>query len=103
MDDAPIIETHPAGDSDQLISPGAVETPMLREIEKLVASEAIEAVTRPIGRRSSAVEQAWPLIFLNSAAASYINGADLAVDGGFSARMNASSGTSAAQTQDESQ
>jgi NAD(P)-dependent dehydrogenase (short-subunit alcohol dehydrogenase family) len=42
-------------------------------------------VAQPIGRRSQAGEQAGPLIFLNSDAASYINGAIIPVDGGFSA------------------
>jgi NAD(P)-dependent dehydrogenase (short-subunit alcohol dehydrogenase family) len=66
-------------------SPGAVQTPMLDEIEKIVAAAVIDAVTKPIGRRSAPLEQAWPLVMLNSDVASYINGADLAVDGGFAA------------------
>jgi NAD(P)-dependent dehydrogenase (short-subunit alcohol dehydrogenase family) len=66
-------------------SPGAVQTPMLDEIATIVPSAAIDAVTQPIGRRSVPLEQAWPLVMLNSAAAAYINGADLAVDGGFAA------------------
>lgn len=66
-------------------SPGAVQTPMLEEIEAHVATAAIDAVARPIGRRATPEEQAWPLVFLNSSAASYINGADLPVDGGFAA------------------
>ena len=64
-------------------NPGAVQTPMLDEIEAMTGAAAIDQVARPIGRRSSAEEQAWPLLFLNSAAASYINGAVLPVDGGF--------------------
>ncbi len=64
-------------------SPGAVQTPMLEEIETMVAPAVIDAVAQPIGRRSDPLEQAWPLLMLNSDAASYINGADLAVDGGF--------------------
>jgi NAD(P)-dependent dehydrogenase (short-subunit alcohol dehydrogenase family) len=66
-------------------SPGAVQTPMLEEIEKIVPSAAIDAVAQPIGRRSTPEEQAWPLVLLNSEAASYINGVDLPVDGGFAA------------------
>ncbi|PXA82848.1 3-alpha-hydroxysteroid dehydrogenase [Nostoc sp. 3335mG] len=68
-------------------SPGAVETPMLADIASKVPPAAIDAVTVPIGRRSPPEEQAWPLLFLNSDAASYINGVDLPVDGGFAATM----------------
>ncbi len=64
-------------------NPGAVQTPMLEEIEKVTPAALIDVVAQPFGRRSSAEEQAWPLLFLNSHAASYINGAVLPVDGGF--------------------
>jgi NAD(P)-dependent dehydrogenase (short-subunit alcohol dehydrogenase family) len=63
--------------------PGAVQTPMLEEIERTTPRAAIDAVAEPIGRRSAPEEQAWPLLMLNSAAASYINGVALPVDGGF--------------------
>lgn len=66
-------------------SPGAVQTPMLDEIEARVPATVIDAVARQIGRRSTAEEQAWPLVMLNSDSASYINGVDLPVDGGFAA------------------
>jgi len=68
-------------------SPGAVQTPMLDEIETKVPRAAVDAVAQPIGRRSSPEEQAAALAMLNSDAASYINGVDLAVDGGFAAMM----------------
>lgn len=64
-------------------NPGAVQTPMLEEIEAMTSAAVIDVVAQPIGRRSSAQEQARPLLFLNSAAASYVNGAVLPVDGGF--------------------
>ena len=64
-------------------SPGAVQTAMLDEIEAAISSAAIDVVAQPIGRRSSPQEQAWPLLMLGSSVASYINGVDLAVDGGF--------------------
>ena len=66
-------------------SPGAVQTPMLDEIEARVPAAVIDAVASQIGRRSTAEEQAWPLVMLNSDSASYINGADVPVDGGFAA------------------
>jgi NAD(P)-dependent dehydrogenase (short-subunit alcohol dehydrogenase family) len=67
--------------------PGAVQTPMLVEIEKLTPATVIDQVAQPIGRRSSADEQATALLFLNSPKASYINGAVLPVDGGFMATV----------------
>lgn len=70
------------------VSPGAVQTPMLAAIEDVTPSELIDAVARPIGRRSSPEEQAWALLMLNSARASYINGVDLPVDGGFVAAQS---------------
>jgi NAD(P)-dependent dehydrogenase (short-subunit alcohol dehydrogenase family) len=68
-------------------SPGAVQTPMLEEIARSVPSEIIDQTTQPIARRSLPAEQAWPLVFLNSPLASYINGADVPVDGGFAAYL----------------
>jgi len=67
--------------------PGAVQTPMLVEIEKATPAAMIDQVAQPIGRRSSADEQAAALLFLNSPRASYINGAALPVDGGFTATI----------------
>lgn len=67
--------------------PGAVQTPMLVEIEKVTPTATIDVVAQPIGRRSSADEQASALLFLNSPVASYINGAVLPVDGGFTGAM----------------
>ena len=66
-------------------SPGAVQTPMLDEIATVAPAAAIDSVAQPIGRRSSPTEQAWPLLWLGSPLSGYINGVDLAVDGGFRA------------------
>ena len=68
--------------------PGAVQTPMLEEIEKVTPADRIDIVAQPIGRRSSADEQATSLLFLNSPVAGYINGAALPVDGGFMAGLS---------------
>ncbi len=64
-------------------SPGAVQTAMLEAIEAALPRELIEATEQPIGRRSSPEEQVGPLLFLNSDGASYVNGIDLQVDGGY--------------------
>ena len=69
-------------------SPGAVQTPMLEAIESAYTAAAIDPVEFPSGRRSTPEEQVGPLLFLNSGAASYVNGADIAVDGGYWASLS---------------
>ena len=68
-------------------TPGPTQTPMMADFEAATPGEILEVATQPINRRSTPVEQAYPLIFLNSSAASYINGVSLPVDGGFLAGM----------------
>ncbi len=65
------------------VTPGPTQTPMMAEFEAATARATLEAATQPINRRSTPEEQAGPLVFLNSDAASYINGVSLPVDGGF--------------------
>jgi len=62
-------------------SPGSTSTPMAGDFP----SEGVEFTNRPSGRSSVPLEQAWPLVFLASPAASYVNGVNLVVDGGHSA------------------
>jgi NAD(P)-dependent dehydrogenase (short-subunit alcohol dehydrogenase family) len=59
-------------------SPGSTRTAMASDFP----AEGVEYISRPIGRESTPEEQARPVVFLNSDAASYINGANLVVDGG---------------------
>lgn len=63
--------------------PGPTSTPFMEQQSTITPDAAIDAFTQPIDRRSLPVEQAWPLVFLNSDAASYVNGVALPVDGGF--------------------
>jgi NAD(P)-dependent dehydrogenase (short-subunit alcohol dehydrogenase family) len=63
--------------------PGPTQTPMMNSFESATPVAVIDAAAQPINRRASPDEQAGPLIFLNSDAASYINGHAFAVDGGF--------------------
>lgn len=70
-------------------SPGAVQTPLLEISEKAFPAELLAATLHPSGRSSTVAEQVAPLLFLNSSEASYINGADLAVDGGYAAAQAA--------------
>lgn len=64
------------------ISPGPTQTPMMPEFEETVGKEFMENYPIPLGRRSTPEEQAYPLIFLNSRAASFITGENLETDGG---------------------
>jgi NAD(P)-dependent dehydrogenase (short-subunit alcohol dehydrogenase family) len=59
-------------------SPGSTRTAMAADFPE----EGVRYISRPIGRDSTPEEQAWPIVFLNSDAASYINGTNLVVDGG---------------------
>jgi NAD(P)-dependent dehydrogenase (short-subunit alcohol dehydrogenase family) len=65
------------------INPGPTDTAMLPHFVEFAGQNIIDAFVGPIRRRSTAEEQAWPLIFLNSPRSSYINGEALATDGGF--------------------
>lgn len=62
-------------------SPGSTHTVMAGDFP----DSGIQYLNRPIGRDSVPEEQAWPVVFLAGSAASYINGANLVVDGGHSA------------------
>ncbi|MGO8859971.1 MAG: coniferyl-alcohol dehydrogenase [Acidimicrobiales bacterium] len=63
-------------------SPGPTQTPMMPDFEETVGKDFMEQFPIPLGRRSTPEEQAYPLIFLNSRAASFITGENLNVDGG---------------------
>jgi len=64
------------------ISPGPTDTPMMPAFEDFAGKEMIDTFTAGLGRRSTPEEQAYPLIFLNSPAASYISGENFITDGG---------------------
>lgn len=65
------------------IGPGPTETPMISDFEEVASADIVDVFIQPINRRSKPIEQALPLVFLNSDAASFINGHVLYVDGGF--------------------
>jgi hypothetical protein len=56
---------------------------MMPAFEAFAGKEMIDAFVGPSGRRSTAEEQAWPLLFLNSPRSSYIAGEALHTDAGF--------------------
>jgi NAD(P)-dependent dehydrogenase (short-subunit alcohol dehydrogenase family) len=55
---------------------------MMPAFEDAANAEIINLFARGLGRRSTPEEQAYPMIFLNSRAASYITGENLNTDGG---------------------
>lgn len=63
--------------------PGPTETPMMSHFKQASGENVITAAMQPINRPSTPDEQATALVYLNSDAASYINGVALPVDGGF--------------------
>lgn len=63
--------------------PGPTETPMMAQFKQATPESVFKAAMQPIDRLSTPVEQAGPLVLLNSAAANFVNGAVLPVDGGF--------------------
>lgn len=63
-------------------APGPTDTAMMPAFVEQTSEAFFERYPKPIGRNSTAEEQAWPLAFLNSDAASYISGENLYTDGG---------------------
>jgi NAD(P)-dependent dehydrogenase (short-subunit alcohol dehydrogenase family) len=68
-------------------NPGPTSTAMMPAFEAQAGKELIDAFVGPSGRRSTAEEQAWPLLFVNSPRSSYIAAESLHVDGGFLGAM----------------
>jgi NAD(P)-dependent dehydrogenase (short-subunit alcohol dehydrogenase family) len=68
------------------ISPGFVDTPMIAPVINVFDDPAVAASLTPIARPSQPEEIAAPIAFLASDEASYVNGANLVVDGGCTAR-----------------
>jgi NAD(P)-dependent dehydrogenase (short-subunit alcohol dehydrogenase family) len=69
------------------VCPGIIDTPMSGEAPAGFIQKAVRAT--PLGRHGTAGEVADAVAFLASARASFVNGAELVVDGGFSARSAA--------------
>jgi len=64
------------------VAPGPTQTPMFDDFERVASASILDVYSIPMDRRSRPEEQAYPLVFLNSDAASFINGHVLNVDGG---------------------
>jgi NAD(P)-dependent dehydrogenase (short-subunit alcohol dehydrogenase family) len=65
--------------------PGVTDTPILDQLRSAYGQEFLDSFQAPLGRVAGPAEQASVLIFLNSAAASYITGQVIWVDGGSAA------------------
>src|SRR6478752_2321440 len=63
-------------------APGVTDTPILDQLRTAFGHEFVESFQTPLGRVAGPDEQASALVFLNSAAARYITGEVLCVDGG---------------------
>lgn len=63
--------------------PSPTETPMMAEFHKTAGKDVVDAAAEPLGRYTTAAEQAGGLVLLGSALAGVINGVVLPVDGGF--------------------
>jgi len=74
-----------AGVRVNCIAPGIVETPLTAQIKKSPEWYDASAKRNALGRWAKAEEMAGPVVFLASDAASYVTGAVLFVDGGWTA------------------
>jgi NAD(P)-dependent dehydrogenase (short-subunit alcohol dehydrogenase family) len=62
--------------------PGVTDTPILDQLRSAYGQQFLDSFTTPLGRAAESDEQASVLVFLNSAAARYITGQVIWVDGG---------------------
>ncbi len=68
------------------VSPGFVDTAMIAPVINVFDDAAVSATLTPMARPAQPEEIAAPIAFLASDEASYVNGANLVVDGGNTAR-----------------
>lgn len=69
------------------INPGPTETAMMPAFQDLMGKDTVDQAIGPVGRYSSAEEQAWPLVCLGSPRLSYVGGEVLWTDGGWNGAM----------------
>lgn len=67
-------------------APGVTDTPILDQLRSAYGQRYLDSFTTPLGRNSAPDEQAALLVFLGSAAASYVTGQVIWADGGIIAQ-----------------
>jgi len=93
----------PQGVRVNVVSPGPVETPILKDFEESMGAARIQAAAEIAGRHGDPDEVAALITFLLSDDAAWINGANIACDGGFSnARNRATMQAGAARAEEHS-
>jgi NAD(P)-dependent dehydrogenase (short-subunit alcohol dehydrogenase family) len=82
------LDLAPRGIRVNCTAPGPTQTPMMPSFEQYMGKDFMDRFPKPLGgRNSTPEEQGHVVVFLNSEAASYITGANVYADGGFSAGM----------------
>ena len=71
------------------VSPGPVETPILRQFRAVLGDAKVDDDIERVGRAGTTHDVAPVVIFLASDAARWINGTNIATDGGLEASINA--------------
>lgn len=71
------------------VSPGPVETPILSQFRSVLGDERVDSDINRVGRAGTPGDIAPTILFLCSDAARWINGANIANDGGLEASINA--------------
>ena len=69
------------------VSPGPVETPILTQFREVLGDERVDSDIERVGRAGNAQDIAPAVLFLCSDDARWVNGANLAVDGGLEASI----------------
>ena len=89
MSKSAAVELGPFGIRVNSVHPGIIDTPIWGKIPQGNAprrdAHELAAGLAPVGRAGTPAEVAQAVLFLSSDAASYVTGAELAVDGGLSA------------------
>jgi NAD(P)-dependent dehydrogenase (short-subunit alcohol dehydrogenase family) len=86
------VTLNPAGIRINCINPGGTRTASTPDFGKVVkakefGAEMLANYPKLMGRMAKPVEQAWPMVFLNSPLASFVTGAALNVDAGFTSGL----------------